>query len=266
MTDAIKPPSISETGFNCPHCGVLATQYWFRLFADALSGDRRTPLIPDDDILKRIDSSDLGADAKASIRQWAQGMMTRLIFTDQKETSTYLRNEVHNLYLSRCFNCQKYSVWVHHALVFPAGKLGVRPNVNLPDDIARVFEEARDILNVSPRGAAALLRLCVQKVCIFLGEKGNSLDEDIASLVKKGLHPLVQKSLDVVRVIGNEAVHPGTIDLKDDRDTATQLLQLINAIADQLITHPRTVRMMYDALPAEKRKAIEVRNEKALDK
>jgi hypothetical protein len=29
----------------------------------------------------------------------------------------------------------------------------------------------------------------------------------------------VQKSLAVVRVIGNEAVHPGTIDLNENRDT-----------------------------------------------
>jgi hypothetical protein len=28
------------------------------------------------------------------------------------------------------------------------------------------------------------------------------------------VNPLVQKSLDVVRVIGNEAVHPGVMDLK----------------------------------------------------
>ena len=57
--------------------------------------------------------------------------------------------------------------------------------------------------------------------CAFnLGEKGEKLDDDIANLVKRGLNPTVQKSLDIVRVIGNEAVHPGVLDLKDDRDTA----------------------------------------------
>lgn len=77
------------------------------------------------------------------------------------------------------------------------------------------------------------------------------------------MNPLVQKSLDVVRVIGNEAVHPGVIDLKDDRDTALKWLQIINLIAGQMITHPRTIQQMYEQLPDEKKKAIEKRNERA---
>jgi hypothetical protein len=38
----------------------------------------------------------------------------------------------------------------------------------------------------------------------------------------------VQQSLDIVRVIGNDAVHPGQIDLTDDIETATKLFVLIN--------------------------------------
>jgi hypothetical protein len=137
------------------------------------------------------------------------------------------------------------------------------PNQDLPNEVLRDFEEARTILGLSPRGAAALLRLCVQKLCIHLGEKGKNIDDDIASLVKNGLNPLVQKSLDIVRVIGNEAVHPGVIDLNDDRDTASQLLNLINSIADQMISHPKQVEAMYEKLPESKRAAIEKRNEKS---
>ena len=102
----------------------------------------------------------------------------------------------------------------------------------------------------------------MQKLCKHLGEKGKSIDEDIASLVKKGLNPLVQQSLDIVRVIGNDAVHPGVIDLKDDRDTALRLFELVNTIADQMISNPRAVREMYAKLPEAKRKAIETRDKK----
>ena len=106
---------------------------------------------------------------------------------------------------------------------FPGIKSGVLPNRDLPDDILRDFEEAREIANSSPRGAAALLRLCVQKLCTHLAEKGKNINDDIASLVRKGLNPKIQQSLDIVRVIGNEAVHPGELDLKDDRETALLL-------------------------------------------
>ena len=78
------------------------------------------------------------------------------------------------------------------------------------------------------------MRLCVQRLCRHLGEKGENIDDDICALVKKGLNPLVQKSLDIVRVIGNEAVHPGVLDLKDDRDTALRLFELVNSIADRI--------------------------------
>ena len=102
------------------------------------------------------------------------------------------------------------------------------------------------------------------KSCVYiLGEKGKIINDDIASLVSKGLNPLVQKSLDIVRVIGNEAVHPGVIDINDDRDTASQLLVLINSIANQMISHPKQVEELYGKLPADKRKAIEKRNDKA---
>lgn len=95
-----------------------------------------------------------------------------------------------------------------------------------------------------------------------LREKGKNIDDDIASLVKKGLSPLVQQSLDAVRVIGNEAVHPGTLDLKDDRDTATRLFDLVNIIAEQMISNPKHVKEIYEKIPEEKRKAIERRDSK----
>lgn len=80
------------------------------------------------------------------------------------------------------------------------------------------------------------------------------------SLVGKGLEPKLQQALDIVRVVGNEAVHPGQIDLRDDRQTALQLFQLINIIADAMLSRPKQIADLYGKLPETKLKAIEQRD------
>jgi hypothetical protein len=107
-----------------------------------------------------------------------------------------------------------------------------------------------------------LLRLAIQKLCVHLGESGKHLQDDIASLVCKGLDVRVQRALDIVRVIGNASIHPGRMDLRDDRDTAVELLRLVNLIAEIMISQPKHIKAMYDCLPESKRKAIEERDGK----
>jgi hypothetical protein len=262
MTKRVEP-SVKETAFSCPHCGAYTTQFWYELYAEPLPDKNPKPTIPSEaDRRNFTQNSAIPQEDRKDISEWFKNMLTGLVYLKYFNDTTHCHNKVFNLHLTKCYNCKKIAVWVHDRLLFPYEKSGVAPNEDLPPDIIRDFEEAREISPASPRGAAALLRLCIQKLCAHLGEKGKNIDEDIGSLVRKGLNPLVQKSLDVVRVIGNEAVHPGVIDLKDDRDTAMTLFQLLNAITDQMITHPKTVQSMYDKLPETKRKAIEKRNSK----
>ena len=71
------------------------------------------------------------------------------------------------------------------AMVYPAKSTAPLANPDMPEEIKADYNEARDILQRSPRGAAALLRLAIQKLCIHVGESGKNPNDDIASLVKR---------------------------------------------------------------------------------
>jgi len=161
-----------------------------------------------------------------------------------------------------CVHCGQSTLWKNGIMIDPDSAPAPFPNEDLPDEIKSDYLEARTIMAKSPRGAAALLRLCVQKLCVHLGESGKDLNADIASLVKKGLNPKIQQSLDIVRVIGNEAVHPGLLDLRDQPQTAVKLCELINIIVDTMVTQPKMIDALYEQLPATKRAQIEERDGK----
>jgi hypothetical protein len=258
-----KEPSIRATAFNCPHCGAFTTQFWFGLYAKSLTEKQPVPIIPTEHSVKTISNDpELDSETRRNLLSWIKKMQGGLVFFEDLSSGKLSYLDAANLHLSKCYNCGKIAVWVHDRLLFPAAKTGTAPNPDLPEDVLHDFEEAREIVNASPRGAAALLRLCVQKLCKALGEKGDNIDNDIGKLVKKGLSPMIQQALDIVRVVGNEAVHPGVLDLKDDRDTALRLFELVNEIAAQMISRPKAVAAMYEKLPEAKRKAIELRDRK----
>jgi Domain of unknown function (DUF4145) len=161
-----------------------------------------------------------------------------------------------------CTHCNGFSFWTtgDGSMHYPDRATVPLPSPDLPPDVKQDYDEARTIAARSPRGAAALLRLSIQRLCIHLGEKGKNLNDDIGSLVTKGLPSAVQKSLDVVRVIGNESVHPGAIDLRDDETTVNVLFRLVNLIAEKMITEPREIEEIYEMIPGEKRAQIEKRD------
>jgi hypothetical protein len=165
-----------------------------------------------------------------------------------------------SFYGSTCSHCGGMAIWCDEKLIYPIVGPAEMPNPDMPEEIQADYDEANSIANISPRGAAALLRLAIQKLCKHLGKPGKTINEDIAALVADGLPPKVQQALDSVRVIGNEAVHPGTIDLRDDPSIVAQLFKLTNFIVQKLITEPKEIDGIYGGLPKHKRKEIERRD------
>lgn len=220
------PIEFERSACNCPLCGAYSEQHW--------------------SYAKKVD----------------------------KKTANYGGNETPKEYItelvfSQCMHCKKHSVWKEDRdnkttlLLYPNGGSAPLPNPDMADDIQVDFNEARNIVELSPRGASALLRLVVQKICKQLGEKGENINDDIRKLVAKGLPEKMQRALDSVRVVGNNAVHPGQIDLIDDRETAYKLFAFINIIVDLLITQPKQIDDFYDLkIPDEAKAAINRRDGK----
>ncbi|MFK4324745.1 hypothetical protein ABH965_001407 [Bacillus sp. RC97] len=166
------------------------------------------------------------------------------------------------LWLSRCAHCNVATIWYDEELVVPNISLAAAPHIDMPESIKSDYIEASSIVTKSPRGAAAILRLCLQKLMFELGEKGENINKDIASLVKKGLAAEVQQALDTLRVIGNNAVHPGELDLSDDIETSLALFELINFIIEEQITKKNKIASLFSKLPTGAKSAIEKRDAK----
>ena len=143
------------------------------------------------------------------------------------------------------------------------------PHVDLPDELRQDYMEALGVYPISPRAACALLRLLIQKLCKALGGKGEIINKDIAYLVSIGLPDHLQQSLDVIRVVGNNAVHPGQINLDDNPEIAENLFKLTNLIVEEIIgipkrqeTYKQDAAEKYQTLPKTTREAIEKRDGK----
>lgn len=230
-------PQVGSKSFSCPHCGALAHQEWFSISC-------RPATKP-------------SVNRAGDVSTGETTVITKISMAQLKIEATHM---VSNSSMSQCYSCKGIAVWLGDRLMHPVKQTLVEPHEDMPPNIRDDFREAASIVELSPRGAAAPLRLCLQKLMVDLGETGKNINEDIKSLVAKGLEPEIQKALDVVRVIGNNAVHPGELDLTDDKAIATTLLTLINIIVERRIAAKKRIDEMFQSLPKRAREAIEKRD------
>ena len=203
------PPALGKGEYHCPHCNVYAKQFYAHLHA-------------------------------VSQYHWTT------IVDNHDKFNEFLRKE---WIVTKCQRCANVVVWFEGKMIYPKTMIAPLPNSDMNEQIKADYIEAGTVFSDSPRAAAALLRLALQKLCRQLGEKGENINEDIKKLVAKGLNPLVQKSLDALRITGNNAVHPGEINLEEEPEKVLKLFDLLNFIANKMITEPREIESFYSALP-----------------
>lgn len=164
---------------------------------------------------------------------------------------------------SFCSRCGTPTFWLDKKIIYPLVHTFPPANSDLPDSVRALYEEAASIANQSPRAACALLRLAIETLLKDLGylEKGDRLFNSIGKMVEAGLDKSIQKSLDALRVAGNNAVHTGRIDIHESIDVQA-LFRLINLIAHKLITEPKEIDEIYDFLSNTEKEAIEDRDGK----
>ncbi|HGW3981560.1 DUF4145 domain-containing protein [Acinetobacter baumannii] len=186
-----------------------------------------------------------------------------------KQESEYI------LSFAQCLHCNESSIWRENAdkssiyikkyhegmMVYPTSEINILPSEDMPSDVREDFNEARTIYYKSPRAAAALLRLALQKLCIHLGQSGKNINTDIGNLVSEGIiNRRIQKAADTVRIVGNNAVHPSEMDDQDIDKIAEKLFSLINMIVYSAITEPKEVDETFNKTPQGARDAIEKRD------
>lgn len=260
------PSSISAEAFSCPHCGALADQTWHCAHAER-TDKGEAPHLWTAELVSRVKEdlrSERNPEMREALERWLPDFERRALghpFLTNHEKGKYVGLDLANIFVSQCYSCEQIAIWRHDVLLYPPARHDVAPNPDLDADIRVDFDEARAVFTASPRAAAALLRLCVQKLCKQLGMPGKKIDDDIGALVATGLPVAIQQALDLVRVIGNNAVHPGTINLNDDRDTAVKLFELVNLIAENQITQPKAIAKLFDEkVPAGAKAAIAKRD------
>ena len=257
-----RPASIELKSFDCPHCGAFSHHKWFSAEVIDLQGS--IPEVFSKSKLKYLESQvqelppakpfregytptaaekeALAIRSKHSKARRQSSEKPSLVTNLFGQKNTFIIDNVH---FSQCISCLDIAIWVYRTLIFPQARTAPKVNPDTPDDIKIDYEEAALIFMQSPRGAAALLRLCIQKLCGELGQEGKTIDQAIKALVAQGLSQRIQRALDILRVVGNESVHPVELDMRDDSQTAIMLFVVFNLIVNAMISEQKLIDELY---------------------
>lgn len=178
------------------------------------------------------------------------------------------------LWLARCVVCRRVSFWSKKhrtaleenmtdsecGLLYPHGQSYPPAREELDDEIKGIYEEAGSVLDKSPRAAAALLRLALEKLLKKVGYKGRTLFDMIGKVANDGIDENTKRAMDVIRYYVGKDIHTGEINLNDKKETVELLFEIINKIVYDKIILIKKVDSAYNAMPENARSHIEMRD------
>ena len=146
-------------------------------------------------------------------------------------------------------------------MVYPRSITVENPNPDMPEVAKGLYIESAQILQDSPRASAALLRLALQEILneVVKGGEKNNINKNIGILSKE-VDKTTQKALDLIRINGNNAVHPGEIQIKEE--TTEYMYKLLNIIVQKLISDKKQIDDLFEKLPKNIKESIERRESK----
>lgn len=145
-----------------------------------------------------------------------------------------------------------YDYETEEKIIYPdISLIDMEPNEDLTNEQKQLFNEAKDIFDKSPKAAGALLRCVIERILRdkFQEKHSQSLlgsilkDKNVQNELGKEIIQLCESC----KLIGNEASHSSLMIYEDESKQEVELLfELINAIAEELLSKPRKRQEMFD--------------------
>ena len=223
-------PSISANRFRCPHCDAYSNQIWCVPKPHFIDDSIKTPTHAIERINSEHEELNLELDINSNLSS-----ETRIIYehTDNRIQAIF------PCFFSQCNSCEEYAIWVNDRIVYPQAIIRI-PKDDMPDQIKTFYRQASSISSQCPPASAALLRTVLEMLCTELNYTEGSLKQRIEKMKNDGkiddeLHDAMQS----VRIVGNNAVHAGQIEVDDSKEVVKVLFEIIDDITLDLFTKPK---------------------------
>ena len=154
-------------------------------------------------------------------------------------------NNPEKIDICQCYACGRFSIWVNEKMAYPLVSTAPLPHEDMPKTVKKIYEEARSVAHLSPRAAAALLRVSLEELTKVLGEAEGNLHNRIRRLEEQGMSGAIIKNLHTVRIIANEVgAHAGVIALnnEDGPEIVDGLFFLVNVIVAETKARSRKIK------------------------